>query len=108
MSTDTIVEVEVLGTDASKYWGPWSERLSTMKGKVDTSLSSEEFSFIPGAGDVYTAFVAAQTRLEDYIAGGVTAFQAFRDLLMETSVEYLEEEGASAAEVAAFRAKYPL
>jgi hypothetical protein len=108
MSTDTIVEVDVLGRDASTYWGPWSERLQTMKGEVDTSLSSQDFSLIPGASDVYTAFVAAQTRLEEYIGGGVTAFQAFRDLLMETSVEYLEEEGASAAEVAAFRSRYPL
>ena len=104
--TDSTVDVEVLARDATQYWSPWKDRLDLMKGKVDTALTAQDFSLIPGASDVFTAFEDAQSRLEVYIGGGVTAFQSFHDLLKETAVDYLEEEGASAAEVSAFSARF--
>jgi hypothetical protein len=106
--TETVVDIEILAQEASNHWAPWSERIQAMKREADTSLRPQDFSLIDGAQDVYSAFIDAQTRLETFLGGGVKAFDAFKETLKDTCVEYLEEEGASAAEVAAFKAKYSL
>lgn len=101
--TDTDVDIDVLAADATGRWAPWRDRLSAIGEAVPGDPPANDFSLIPGAGDVAVAYARAAERLRTYLGEGAAAFQQFYDMIDETCVDYLEDEGASEAEIAAFR-----
>jgi hypothetical protein len=101
--TDTDVDIDVLAADATGRWAPWRDRLTGIGEAIPADPAPADFSLIPGAGDVAAAYARATERLRTYIGEGAVAFQQFYDMIDETCVDYLEDEGASEAEIAAFR-----
>ncbi len=78
----------------------WSTRLDAMEAAIPVDLAPTDFSFIPGAQDVYSSYQKAAGILQAYIRAGSNEMDGFARTLLETVRIYMEAEEFSAADIA--------
>ena len=92
------VDPKDLDHDA-KVFARWSESLAVIGKGVPRSMVSEDFSFLPGAQEIYTEFVMAASVIAQYIDQGAKIFRGFEHRLLKTEEIYLTAEADSQADI---------
>jgi hypothetical protein len=93
------VDPAVLEKDALLF-DDWTKVLDKASDDVPVEINAIDFSIIPGAQEVYSAFLASATALRDYIDSGSRTFDGFARTLLTTAKLYMEAEGFSNDDVA--------
>jgi len=99
MSDGYTVNPAALEHDALQF-DDWSKELDAVQEAIPVTLSSLDFSVIPGAQDVYAAYQRAADALNAYVGEGSKEFDGFARALLKSAILYLEAEGTSADDVA--------
>ena len=76
----------------------WSIELDGYQ-KGIPAIARSDFSYIPGAQDVWSQWLAATSALEKYIGQGSDVMDSFARTLLETVRVYMEAEDFSQSEV---------
>ena len=94
MSDDYTLNPSALEADG-KTFDAWSQELDAYVAGIPTNLVESDFSWIPGASEVWSRWQAAKESLGTYIAQGSDMMDGFARTLLETVRSYLEAEGLS-------------
>ena len=103
MTDGYTVNPDALRADANQFFAEWKDDLTDMKTAVPTALPSHYFSNIPGAQDVYAAYVTAAENLVSYLGDGSTQMDYFGRTLLSTARDYMIAEGYSEQDIAAVK-----
>jgi len=99
-----VVEAAALEADA-KTFEKWAEKLDAISQAVPSHLTADNFSYIPSAQELHTAFVKAAHALQEYVSQGSVVMNAFARTLLKTELEYADAERLSAEQIAKVRAE---
>lgn len=103
MTDGYVVNPDALRDDANIYFSDWKGDLDAIRDAVPDSLSSSDFSNIPGAQDIYTLFTAKADQLVTYVNNGSKQMDVFARTLLLTARDYMIAENYSTEEVNAVR-----
>ena len=93
------VDTDVLRDDANKYFSEWKADLLDLREAVPTDLAKDDFSNIPGAEGLYTAYSTAAEQLKTYLKDGSTQMDYFARTLLTTVRDYMIAEQASQSDI---------
>ena len=85
--------------DARKF-ADWKGEITKLDDPTRLVLVADDFSYIPGAQDVFQSYAVALAAVQDYVVQGADVFEGFARTLGTTALEYAKAEDGSAADVA--------
>jgi len=96
------IDTDDLRSDANDYWKPWHETLrgyATELTRTNAQVTTADWSQIPGAQDVRTAFVDLLGAVAQFYTDGSEVLEGVARTLLMTAETALAQEQASREEI---------